>query len=182
MFLIVCFSYYSRLQYSSASFLYFSSRSTNNSNSEFIIRLIPSKRLGDIKLLKATFPDYHTQILTRAYYLACQGGPLSQCEAWAKTHEHPAKKPLTSQWVSEILSTLLTNGKQSFLSSWMDTIFKDEFLCYDITSISSYSDFNDYIRWGHNRDKERLPPAEPCHALWPEEQVACVLPQDSWRF
>lgn len=116
-----------------------------------------SKRIGVAKLLKAAFPDYYAQILTMAYYLACQGGPLSQCEAWTKTHEHPAKKPLTSQRISEILSTISTSEKQSFLSSWMDKILEDEFLCYDITSISSYSEFNDYIRWGHNRDKEQLP-------------------------
>lgn len=116
-----------------------------------------SKRLGVATLLKAAFPDYYAQILTMVYYLACQGGPLSQCETWTKTHEHPAKKPLTSQRISEILSTLSTNGKQRFLSSWMDKILEDEFLCYDITSISSYSEFNEYIRWGHNRDKERLP-------------------------
>lgn len=116
-----------------------------------------SKRLGVPKLLRAAFPDAHAQILAMAYYLACQGGPLSQCEAWTKTHEHPAKKPLTSQRISEILATLSTGGKQAFLSSWMDKILEDEFLCYDITSISSYSEFNEYIRWGHNRDKERLP-------------------------
>jgi transposase len=116
-----------------------------------------SKRLGVAKLLKKAFPEHHAQILTMAYYLACQGGPLSQCEAWTKTHEHPTKKPLTSQRISEILSAISTSEKQSFLSSWMNTILEDEFLCYDITSISSYSEFNDYIRWGHNRDKERLP-------------------------
>lgn len=116
-----------------------------------------AKRLGIAKLLKSAFPEYHAQILTMAYYLACQGGPLSQCESWTKTHEHPAKTPLTSQRISEILSSISTNEKQIFLSSWMDKIVEDEFLCYDITSISSYSELNEYIRWGHNRDKERLP-------------------------
>jgi transposase len=116
-----------------------------------------SKRLGVARLLKAAFPECSAQILTMVYYLACQGGPLSQCESWTKTHEHPATKPLTSQRISEILGSISTGAKQSFLSSWMDKILEDEYLCYDITSISSYSAFNDYIRWGHNRDKEKLP-------------------------
>jgi len=116
-----------------------------------------SKRLGVARLLKAAFPECSAQILTMVYYLACQGGPLSQCESWTKTHEHPAIKPLTSQRISEILGSISTGAKQSFLSSWMDKILEDEYLCYDITSISSYSAFNDYIRWGHNRDKEKLP-------------------------
>jgi transposase len=116
-----------------------------------------TKRLGIAKLLKAAFPEYSTQILTMAYYLACQGGPLSQCESWTKMHEHPSIKPLTSQRISDILGFISTGAKQSFLASWMDRVLEDDYLCYDITSISSYSAFNEYIRYGHNRDKEKLP-------------------------
>lgn len=116
-----------------------------------------SKQLGLPKLLKAAFPEYAPHILTMAYYLVCLGGPLSQCESWTKTHEHPGIKPLTSQRISEILGTISTGSKQSFVSSWMEKILEDDYLCYDITSISSYSALNEYIRWGHNRDKERLP-------------------------
>jgi len=116
-----------------------------------------SKRIGIAKLLKATIPEYATQILTMAYYLACQGGPLSQCEAWTKTHESPSIKPLTSQRISEILGSISTGAKQAFLASWMDKVLEDDYLCYDITSISSYSAFNEYIRYGHNRDNETLP-------------------------
>lgn len=116
-----------------------------------------SARLGIAKLLKAVFPEVYAQILSMAYYLVCQGGPLSHCESWIKTHEHPAQKPLASQRISEILMTISTGAKQAFLASWMSKILENDYLCYDITSISSYSAFNDYIRWGHNRDKERLP-------------------------
>lgn len=116
-----------------------------------------SKRLGLTKLLKASFPEYYEQILTMAYYLVCQGGPLCQCESWTKTHEHPGGSSLSSQRISEILGSISTGAKQAFLSSWMDKVLEDDYLCYDITSISSYSALNDYIRYGHNRDKEKLP-------------------------
>jgi transposase len=116
-----------------------------------------SKRIGIAKLLKATIPEYATQILTMAYYLACQGGPLSQCEAWTKAHESPSIKPLASQRISEILGSISIGAKQAFLASWMDKVLEDDYLCYDITSISSYSAFNEYIRYGHNRDNETLP-------------------------
>jgi transposase len=39
----------------------------------------------------------------------------------------------------------------------MNKVLEDDFLCYDITSISSYSEFNEYIKYGHNRDLEKLP-------------------------
>ena len=116
-----------------------------------------SKRLGLAKILKSVFPEFHGQILTMAYYLAAHGGPLSQCVSWTKTHEHPSGKPLEGQRISEILGKISTDGKQSFMAAWMEKILEDDFLCYDITSISSYSELNEYIRFGHNRDRERLP-------------------------
>lgn len=116
-----------------------------------------SARLGLAKILKSVFPDFHGQILTMAYYLAAHGGALSQCVSWTKTHEHPSGTPLDSQRISEILGKIGTDGKQTFMSAWMDRILEDEFLCYDITSVSSYSELNQYIRFGHNRDRERLP-------------------------
>jgi transposase len=44
-----------------------------------------------------------------------------------------------------------------FFSLWMDKLSENDCFCYDITSISSYSKGNEYVRWGHNRDGERLP-------------------------
>ena len=116
-----------------------------------------SARLGIAKILKSVFPDFHAQILTMAYYLAAHGGPLSQCASWTKTHEHPSGTPLEGQRISELLGKISTGGKQAFMSAWMERILEDEFLCYDITSVSSYSELNEYIRFGHNRDREKLP-------------------------
>ena len=39
----------------------------------------------------------------------------------------------------------------------MKKVLEDDYLCYDITSISSYSEFNEFIVYGHNRDNEKLP-------------------------
>ena len=39
----------------------------------------------------------------------------------------------------------------------MKKVLEDDYLCYDITSISSYSELNEYIKYGHNRDNEKLP-------------------------
>jgi hypothetical protein len=116
-----------------------------------------SERLGLAKILKSVFPEFHGQILTMAYYLAANGGPLSQCISWTKTHEHPSGTPLESQRISEIIGKISTDGKQTFMAAWMEKILEDDFLCYDITSISSYSELNEYIRFSHNRDLEKLP-------------------------
>ena len=92
-----------------------------------------------------------------AYYLTAQGGALSHCEAWCISHAHPFGKPLISQRISEILSSITTDDKQTFLSRWMNKVLEDDYLCYDITSVSSYSKLNEYIKCGYNRDNEKLP-------------------------
>lgn len=115
------------------------------------------KRLGLAKLLQSSFPEVHQQVLTMAYYLTTRGGPLSHCQAWCKSHKQPFGEPLSSQRISEILYGITTDGRQTFLKKWMNKILEDDYLCYDITSVSSYSTLNEYIKFGHNRDKEKLP-------------------------
>jgi len=95
-------------------------------------------------------------MLAMANYLAVQGGALSHCASWVKS-EPALAMSLTSQRISEILSSIGTDGKQTFLAKWMAMSLEDDYICYDITSVSSYSALNEYIKYGHNRDGEKLP-------------------------
>jgi transposase len=52
----------------------------------------------------------------------------------------------------------------------MDRFIEDNVLCYDIRSISSYSELNEYIRFGHNRDRETLPQLNLAMFFGPDEQ------------
>lgn len=115
-----------------------------------------TKKLGLETLLKSCFPQEHRQIQIMAYYLVSRGGPLSHCGAWCKSHAH-SLEPLISQRISEILASISTDKKQTFFIKWMNKILEDDYLCYDITSISSYSEINEYIKYGHNRDLDKLP-------------------------
>ena len=115
-----------------------------------------NEQLGLEKLLRACFPDEYQQIQTMAYYLASQGGPLSYCGTWCKSHA-PSVECLTSQRISEILRAISIDKRQSFFTKWMQQVLEHDHLCYDITSISSYSELNEYIKYGHNRDLDKLP-------------------------
>jgi transposase len=115
-----------------------------------------TRQLGLEKLLKFCFPQEYQQILAMAYYLTTQGGPLSYCGTWCKNHL-PFVECLTSQRISEILGTISVDKKQTFFTEWTNKVSEDDYLCYDITSISSYSELNEYIKYGHNRDLEKLP-------------------------
>lgn len=114
-------------------------------------------KLGLSKLLKSCFPQTYQQIMAMAYYLVAEGGALSYCSTWCKSHASALAVSLSSQRISEILPSITTDQKQTFLNRWMKKILEDDYLCYDITSISSYSQINEYIKYGYNRDKEALP-------------------------
>lgn len=46
---------------------------------------------------------------------------------------------------------------QLFFRDWMRHKKQTEYLAYDVTSISSYSENIRELEWGYNRDKEKLP-------------------------
>ena len=108
------------------------------------------------KILKASFPESYQQILSMAYYIAARGGPLSHCKTWSKSHAHPYGRELTSQRVSEILKSLEPDGQKTFFKKWSQKVLDNDYLCYDITSVSSYGKLNEYLKYGYNRDGERL--------------------------
>lgn len=114
-------------------------------------------RLGLGNLLKSCFPKCYQQVQMMAYYLLAQGGALSHCETWSLSHAPALATSLTSQRITEILCSITIDEKQTFCSKWMNKILEKDYLCYDITSISSYSELNEYIKYGHNRDHEKLP-------------------------
>jgi transposase len=122
--------------------------------------LLLSKLAKDTGLdaaLKKSFPDTHEEILSLAFFVAQKGLALSRCDIWSMGHKHPCDKLLHSQRVSELLQQITENERQHFLSLWLRRLSESELLCYDITSISSYAAANEYVRWGHNRDNEKLP-------------------------
>lgn len=112
--------------------------------------------LGLEKLLKACFPKDHLQILSMAYFLVCRGGPLSHCESWSCNHQHPYERLLTTQRITEILRTIDEDRSQTFFNKWARKVLERDYLCYDITSVSSYSELNEYAKYGYNRDGEKL--------------------------
>jgi hypothetical protein len=108
-------------------------------------------------ILKRCFPQSYQQILSLVYFIVQKGLPLSRSEIWSRNNRHPAGDPFSSQRVSELLLQISEGERQKFLSLWLGRMMERDYLCYDITSISSYAQANEYVRYGYNRDGEHLP-------------------------
>lgn len=114
-------------------------------------------QLGIDSDLKACFGDSYRQILSMAYYLILEDKtPMSRFGKWARTHEHPYAKEIPSQRSSEIFASITEDAKQRFFSMQSKRRLEEEYLAYDTTSISSYSQSIKQVKYGVNKDHDPL--------------------------
>ena len=108
------------------------------------------------KLIKSTFPEHCELILSLAYFQAMEKKPLSKIEHWTEIHSHPFGQFIDHRRVSELLPLITEDKQLLFFKKWAKLRMQEECLAYDITSISSYSQLNNMVRLGYNRDGESL--------------------------
>jgi len=108
------------------------------------------------KLLEKCFPEDYELILSLVYFIVQKGLALSRAESWSLSCLHPFNELISSQRISELLQRISEDTRQRFMSLWLKHILEGDYLCYDITSVSSYGKHNEYTSFGYNRDDESL--------------------------
>lgn len=116
-----------------------------------------ARETGIRDVLESVFRDDTDRILTCAYYLASENRALCHVEQWSAYSIHPFGAQLADQRVSELLHRIVPSLQQDFFSRWMEHGYGKGYFAMDITSVSSYSEFIDFVQWGYNRDGEDLP-------------------------
>ncbi|MDR2457478.1 MAG: hypothetical protein LBD41_03250 [Clostridiales Family XIII bacterium] len=112
--------------------------------------------LNVLPLLKVIFPIDYKFIIGIATYLLIQGRALYKIETWSLQNIHYYDKYISGPRISNFLEEINPNCIQSFLLLWLESLNEEEFLYYDITSVSSYCKSIHYVRRGYNRDSEDL--------------------------
>lgn len=108
--------------------------------------------------LKACFPGQYKQLLSIAYYLILEDqNPLFRFKKWGKLHRHPYGKDIPSQRSSELFQSITEEGTMKFFRLQGKRRVEKEYWAYDSTSISSYSEALREVRYGNNKDGEKLP-------------------------
>ena len=116
------------------------------------------EKLGITADLKACFPDFWKQLLSIAYYLILEDkNPLTRFPRWAQNHRHPCGASISSQRSSDLFGAITEDAKQKFFLLQAKRRLEDEYLAYDTTSVSSYSELLKQVRYGRNKDHEPLP-------------------------
>ena len=115
-------------------------------------------QLGLTDDLKKCFPDTYKQILSIVYYLILEDkNSLSRFNKWASLHTHPFGDSLASQRISELFSSIKEGQKEKFFKLQGKRRENEEYWAYDITSISSYSQALKQVKYGNNKENDKLP-------------------------
>ena len=117
-----------------------------------------AEKTGVSEDLKKCFPNDYKKILSLAYYLTLEGhNPMYRFSRWSKSHHHPYGKDLPSQRISEVFSTIDESAKMEFFRDQSKRRLEKEYLAYDTTSISSYSQTHKQVKYGKNKEHDPLP-------------------------
>jgi transposase len=115
-------------------------------------------RLGIADDLKSSFPEDYKQILSLAYYLVLEDhNPMYRFSRWSKSHHHPFGKDIPSQRISELFGRIGESAKMAFFNRQSKRRLEKEYLAYDTTSISSYSQSLKQVKYGNNKEHDPLP-------------------------
>jgi transposase len=79
------------------------------------------------------------------------------CEEWNDLTVTPCDKQITSQRISDLFKQISYNDRMEFFKKWGKVRAEQEYIAFDITSISSYSKLIEMVETGYNRDEENLP-------------------------
>lgn len=127
------------------------------SGAAYLMDSIGEKR-GITADLKRCFPDTYKKMLSLAYYLVLEGGsPICRFSKWAASHDHPCGSDIPSQRSSELFGSITEDAKQAFFRAQGKRRAEKEYLAYDTTSISSYSESLKQVKYGKNKDGDPLP-------------------------
>lgn len=113
--------------------------------------------LGLDRLLQKHFPGKAETLLTVAQYMLCEGNVMYYLPDWQETKLSFGKEQLSASAMSRLFAGIDSKSRIEFFNDWIKKRKEQEFIAYDVTSISSYGKGLVNAEWGYNRDKEKLP-------------------------
>ncbi len=114
-------------------------------------------QLGLEKLVRRHFGSRADDILTVAHYMLCEGNVMYYLSDWQEDNISYASAQLGSAALSRLFASIDIDSRIGFFNDWLKLKYSNEYIAYDVTSISSYGKGMESLEWGYNRDKEKLP-------------------------
>jgi transposase len=114
--------------------------------------------IGILGCLDRTFGEKAMDILVAAAYIIREGNAMDGIDDWLeRTYFEGFIKILNSQGTSRLFESISESKTHAFFKAWVGSVLSGGNVCYDVTSVSSYSRTMTNIEYGYNRDHEDLP-------------------------
>ena len=112
---------------------------------------------GLFDCLFQTFGDNAMDIVIMAAYMIREGNSMDGIDDWQQRNYFPGIDYLiTSQTSSKKFASISITKQNEFFKRWVKVTIGSGSVCYDVTSISSYSQEMASVELGYNRDGENL--------------------------
>jgi transposase len=119
--------------------------------------LLLSDAIGLTGILEKQFPSCWQELLTCAIYMACEGNIMMYVDDWCDLTDTPYGTVSDSKRSSELFASIRHESRMRFFQSWISLRSEQEYLAYDVTSISTGASGIDIAEYGHNRDGDKMP-------------------------
>jgi len=117
-----------------------------------------AKDTGLLACLAEAFGAKAMDILVSAAYIMREGGAMDGIDDWLeRTYFDGFTKILNSQSTSRLFEGISESETHVFFKAWIAAALNGGNVCYDVTSVSSYSRAMTSVEYGYNRDGEDLP-------------------------
>lgn len=114
------------------------------------------------QILKLVFPKNWSFILNLVFFIIIENRKMDHCIEWADINSTLPSTILSSQNISVLFDKITAKERHSFYKKWIKSVKEQEFIALDITSVSSYSEKNDIVEFGHSKENNKLPQINIC--------------------
>ena len=115
-----------------------------------------AKKIGIARLLEECFPNDWSQILACAMYMLCEGNVMMYMEDWFDETKVDFAERMDDVDACRLFASISDEDRKRFFIQWHKEQGENEYLVYDVTSISTHSNKIDMAEWGYNRDGDNM--------------------------
>ena len=117
-----------------------------------------SAKIGLLEDLKKCLNSEYKKFLSIVFYLILGGNrALMNFNYWASNHDHHYGDNISSQDSSRLFASITDEQVNNFFKLQAKRRIENEYWAYDSTSISSYSESLNQIKYGKNKEDDKLP-------------------------
>jgi len=115
-----------------------------------------ASQTGLLEILKACFPATWGQILACAMYMICEHKAMMYIEDWFDETAVSNVSPMDDMGCSQLFASITEDDRAHFFEKWIQHRNEQEYITYDVTSVSTYAENMEIAEWGYNRDGDSL--------------------------